>query len=92
MKTNRARHSLIKIIQTVFGYAVAVACLIWVFHGIDIDQLFANIEAINWPLALFGICVDITAYLFQSLRWRAVLTPFGVVAPEKTLKAIYAGI
>jgi uncharacterized protein (TIRG00374 family) len=83
---------LVKVIQNVFGYAVAVACLIWVFRDIQKGQLLQDMRAINWPLAACGILVDITAYLFQSLRWRAVLSPFGNISPKKTLKAIYAGI
>jgi glycosyltransferase 2 family protein len=86
------RANLVKIGQTVFGYTIAAACLIWVFHGVDLDLLLAGAAAINWPLALAGVLVDITAYLFQSLRWRAILSPFGPVSPKQTLKAIYAGI
>jgi uncharacterized protein (TIRG00374 family) len=74
------------------GYAISVACLIWVFRGVDRAELRANIRDIHWRWVVVAVCADIGTYIFQAWRWNLLLNP--VVRPSlwRSVQAIYVGL
>lgn len=74
------------------GYAIAVLCLIWVFHDIEIKELTRSIAAINWWWVAGAVFLDILSYVFQGLRWSLLLHPIGRISTFRATQAIYAGL
>jgi uncharacterized protein (TIRG00374 family) len=79
-------------VRSAAGYLIAVAALYWVFHDIDLSALSKDISNVNWPLAFFGVFVDIGRYITQSVRWNLLIRPLGKISLFKTFQALYAGI
>ena len=74
------------------GYGLAVACLVWVFHDIQLEKLWQNMPAINWWLVALAVVFDILSYVCQGYRWQLLLRAAGPVSTLKTTQAIYAGL
>ncbi len=81
-----------RLIKTVFGYLLAVACLVWVFHGIHVGRLLRYMTTINWWWVALAIGFDILSYICQGLRWQLLLRPIGDISWLQTTQAIYAGL
>ena len=79
-------------IQAASGYAIALACLIWVFHDIRVEYLFQNIKTMRWEWVALAILLDILNYVFQGWRWKLLLIPVGHTTVLRSTRAIYAGL
>jgi uncharacterized protein (TIRG00374 family) len=79
-------------IQAAAGYAIALACLIWVFHDIRVEYLFQNIKAMRWEWVALAILLDILNYVAQGWRWKLLLVPVGHTTILRSTRAIYAGL
>src|ERR1700751_686794 len=79
-------------IKPALSYMVALASLVWVFHGIHVNQLLQNVTAINWWWIAPAVIFDILGFICQGLRWRLLLKPVGDVSVLQTTQAIYAGL
>ncbi len=77
---------------TIFGYAVAVAALVWVFHDINVSSLRRDVSHVNWLLAFAGVMVDIGRYISQSVRWAFLMRPLGKISFFRTFQSLYTGI
>jgi uncharacterized protein (TIRG00374 family) len=86
--TNHPRH----FIRQLLGYAIALLCLIWVFHDIHIERLWGQLGNITWGWVILGIVFDFFAYVCQGYRWRILLKPVGNISVVKTTQAIYCGL
>ena len=75
-----------------FGYLLAAAFLIWVFHDIHFERLLQHISEINWWLVALGILCDVLSYVCTGLRWHLLLRPVGRIPVWRTTQAIYAGL
>lgn len=84
--------SLSRWIKSALGYVVALVCLIWVFHGVRVDQILKNMTAINWWWIALAVLCDILGFVSQGLRWQLLLRPIGDVSMVQTTQAIYAGL
>lgn len=84
--------SLSRWIKSALGYVVALVCLIWVFHGVRVDQILKNMTAINWWWIALAVLCDILGFASQGLRWQLLLRPIGDVSMVQTTQAIYAGL
>lgn len=78
--------------MTIAGYIFAAAALAWVFHGTKPDVLRRDFASINWPLAVFGMLVDVGRYAMQSVRWKLLLSSMCRISVFSTLRALYAGV
>jgi hypothetical protein len=85
--SDRARRT-----KAILGYALAVVFLAWVIHGTRLDQLFANVGSISWPLVGLGLACDVLSYVCAGVRWHFLLKPVGRISPLRTTQAIYAGL
>lgn len=72
--------------------ALALACLVWVFHDVNPRRLLAAMSISNWRFIGLAIIVDILTYVLQGLRWRLLLAPVGRLSCLRATQAIYAGL
>ena len=79
-------------IRMALSYALALACLIWVFHNYDFSDLFRRIVKMNLLLVAIAIISDVLSFVCQGLRWQLLLRPFGSVSLLHTTQAIYSGM
>src|SRR5574341_1278851 len=82
----------LQMIKQAFGYLLALACLVWVFHDIHLGKLLQYITNINWGWVALAIVFDILSYFCQGLRWQLLLRPVGAISSLRATQAIYAGL
>ena len=75
-----------------FGYLLAVAGLIWVFHDIRLAELPAQMTSIHWGWVGVALVCDVLTYLCQGWRWQLLLEPVGELSAWRTTQAVYAGL
>ena len=78
--------------KRILAYTFALACLVWVFHDIDIRRLLAAMSIANWRFIVLAIMVDILTYVLQGLRWKLLLAPVGRLSCMRATQAVYAGL
>jgi uncharacterized protein (TIRG00374 family) len=79
-------------LKPALGYIFAAACLVWVFHDVDVRDIWQHVRNVNpWWVALAIMC-DVLAYVCQGVRWSLLLLPVGRVSPAQSTQAIYAGL
>jgi glycosyltransferase 2 family protein len=79
-------------VKRTLAYTFAVACLIWVFHGVRPHQLLATMSIANWWYVALAIIADISTYILQALRWKVLLAPVGRLSTMRAAQGIYAGL
>lgn len=79
-------------LKPLLGYAIAAACLVWVFHDVHAGRLLQQIVAIDWRWVLLAILFDVLSYLCQGIRWRLLLRPVGHISIMRATQAVYAGL
>lgn len=83
------RHKLLKLVPV---YALAVLCLVWVFHGTDLNQLQHRLAAVSWPYLALSAMLNVAVYFANAWRWKVALLPIGRVPFRRSLKATYIGV
>ncbi|MBP2681138.1 MAG: hypothetical protein H6Q78_1001 [Candidatus Krumholzibacteriota bacterium] len=78
--------------KRVLGYLFAAACLVWVFHDIDLQEFASHMKTIAWWVVGVGIACDILSYVCQGFRWKMLLRPTGELPVIRTTQAIYVGL
>jgi glycosyltransferase 2 family protein len=78
--------------KTAAGYALAVAALAWVFHDVNLAEVFRGVATIRWDWVAAAVAFDILSYICQGLRWSLLLHPAGRISMWKTTQAVYAGL
>ena len=79
-------------IRIALSYALAIACLVWVFHDYDFSYLFRRVLRMNLLLVGMAITCDALSFVCQGLRWRLLLRPFGSISVLCATQAIYSGM
>lgn len=74
------------------GYAIAVLCLIWVFHDVQFKEMTGSMATINWWWIAAAVLFDILGYCCQGLRWSLLLHPIGHASTFQATQAVYAGL
>ena len=74
------------------GYAVSIACLIWVYRGFDWKAELPRLAATNWAWVSLAVIGDIAVYCCQGWRWNLLLRPLARLPLWKTIQAIYIGL
>jgi uncharacterized protein (TIRG00374 family) len=74
------------------GYAVSVACLLWVLKGYNFREIPADIRALDWKWVAVGVAADLLVYVAHAWRWNTLLSPVVRLRPWRTLQAIYIGL
>jgi glycosyltransferase 2 family protein len=75
-----------------FGYAVAIASLVWVFHGVDLKQVAQDFSKIAWQWIVLAVVADVSVYFVQGWRWSVLLSPLKPVPWLRSVRAVYVGI
>lgn len=86
------RATRFRVIRLVAGYAIAAACLVWVFHDVDWRKFLQGMVSIKWAWILPAVFGDTLSYVCQGLRWHFLLRPQGSLSVLRTTEAIYAGM
>jgi glycosyltransferase 2 family protein len=81
-----------RLIKPALGYFLAVACLVWVFHDVQVGRLLDSMTSVNWWWVALAIVFDILSYTCQGWRWQLLLKPVGDISLIRTTQAIYAGL
>jgi uncharacterized protein (TIRG00374 family) len=76
----------------IVGYGVAVGSLIWVLRDFHIVRALHDMANADWRLVLLGMILDVISYLFQALRWKLLLSPFGEVRLGRSTRSVFAGL
>jgi glycosyltransferase 2 family protein len=74
------------------GYSIAIASLIWVFHGFDYRQLAQDVRALHWEWVLLGVVLNLLVYVVDAWRWSVLLRPAEIVPLSECIKAIFVGL
>jgi uncharacterized protein (TIRG00374 family) len=80
------------LLKNMLGWAVAAACLAWVFHDVKLDELAQHMTSIEWAWAVLGIGFNLLIYVIQGHRWKMLLRPTGDISVLRTTQAIYVGL
>jgi uncharacterized protein (TIRG00374 family) len=75
-----------------FGYAVSIACLIWVYRGFDWKSQLPRLWATDLSWIGLAVVFDILVYVCQGWRWSVLLAPIATVPVLKSTQAIYVGL
>jgi glycosyltransferase 2 family protein len=87
-----ARNRIPKWLVPAFGYAIAIASLIWVFHQFDYRQLERDVRTLHWGWVALGILLNLLAYVVDGYRWSLILHPAEEAPPGECIKAVFVGI
>jgi uncharacterized protein (TIRG00374 family) len=74
------------------GYTIALASLIWVFHGFDYRQLGQDVRALHWGWVVLGIALNLAVYIVDAWRWSVLLSPAEIIPLNECIKAIFVGL
>ncbi len=75
-----------------FGYALSVACLVWVLYDFHVQTALEQLEDVSWKWVALGIGLDVASYVVQALRWKLLLAPFARVKMKDAVRAVFAGL
>ena len=85
-------HLRVSWLERAFGYLLAFAGLLWVFHDLQPSQLLSVMTIRSWWLVAASVFFDVLTYILQGLRWGLLLGPVGDLRPLRATQAIYAGL
>ncbi len=88
----RARRRVPSWLFPALGYAVSIACLIWVYYGFDWREQLPKLLATDWKLIALAVATDVCVYVIQGWRWSLVLRPVGRVSVLRSVQAVYIGL
>ena len=74
------------------GYAVSIASLAWILHGVDGSQIIEDLQSLRWKWVILAVLGDIGAYIWQAYRWNLLLSPVVRVPLWRSIQAIYVGL
>jgi uncharacterized protein (TIRG00374 family) len=85
------KHRIPQWIVPTFGYAIAIASLVWVFHQFDYRALEQDVRQLRWGWVFAGIVLNLAVYLLDARRWQVLLCPAESVPITECLKAVMVG-
>ena len=74
------------------GYAISIACLIWVYRGFDWKGELPKLMQTDWRWVTVAVLADVVVYVVQGWRWNLLLQPLAPVPVMQTIQAIYIGL
>lgn len=78
-------------VMHVGGYALALACLIWVFKGQPVAKTWEHLRALDWKYVTFAVLTNLSAFVCQAWRWNTLLKPVQPVSIVESSQAIFIG-
>lgn len=80
------------LLTNALGVAVAVLCLFWVFHDIDVAAAARSLRGLRWIFVPLVVLLDTASYACQGLRWSLLLGPDRPLGAARATQAVYAGL
>ena len=77
---------------TWIGYAVSLACLVWVLYDFHVREALDELANVSWRWVALAIALDVVSYVVQGLRWKFLLSPFGSVRTKHAVRAVFVGL
>src|SRR5271156_640029 len=74
------------------AWVISIACLIWVFRGVDYAELMDDMRTLKWRWVTVAILLELAVYVCQAWRWNILLSPVERLPFWPTVKAIYIGV
>jgi uncharacterized protein (TIRG00374 family) len=74
------------------GYAISVACLLWVYWGFDWKTELPRLASADGRLVAVAILADLLVYVTQGWRWSTLLRPVARSSLLRSTQAIYIGL
>lgn len=78
--------------RVLVGWALALACLAWVFHDVHPERFWRQMAGVDLRWAGLGILCDVATFASQGWRWSLLLRPLGRLSPLRATQAIYSGL
>lgn len=74
------------------GYALSIACLVWVYWGYPWHEELPKLLRVDWHWVAIGVLFEVGTYFMQGWRWSKLLSPVGEVGILRATRAVYVGI
>ena len=74
------------------GYAVSIACLLWVLKGYNFREIPADLRQLDWKWVAVGVLADLGVYVVHAWRWNTLLSPVVRLRLWRSVQAIYIGL
>lgn len=78
-------------LSSLLSYAIGLACLYWVFHGVPLRQLLDSLAGVRWWWLVPAVILDLAVYLLAAWEWRLLLSPVAKITFWQTTQALFAG-
>jgi len=88
----RNRRRLPGWVLPVLTWAIALGSLIWVFHGVDLRKMAADLLRLQWHWVAAAVIAEIMVYVIQGWRWTILLRPVGKAPVLRSIRAVYVGV
>ena len=79
-------------IPQALGYCLSAACLAWVLHGYQFNQLIPAIRSLDWWWVSLAVLCDLSVYVVHGIRWNTLLEPVAKLRLWRTVQSIYIGL
>lgn len=79
-------------LKPALGYLFAGTCLVWVFHDVDMRDVWRHVQHVNPWWATLAILCEALSYICQGARWSLLLRPVGHISIARSTQVIYAGL
>lgn len=80
-----------KWVRGIVSYAIAAACLYWVFHDVNLHELLQPLHEVRWWMIAPAVVLDLLVYVCGAWAWQLLLRPVGKVSIWQATQAVYAG-
>jgi len=81
-----------RLLRQAAGYLFAAACLVWVFHDVELGVLLQSMRSLKVSWVLVAVLFDVASYACQGWRWALLLRPLGRITTLRSTQAIYVGL
>jgi uncharacterized protein (TIRG00374 family) len=86
------RRKLPSWVPQAMGYCLSAACLVWVLHGYQFNDLIPAIRSLDWRWVVVAVLSDLSVYVVHGWRWNMLLAPVARLKLWRTVQAIYIGL
>jgi uncharacterized membrane protein YbhN (UPF0104 family) len=66
-----------RLLHSAVGFLIGAACLVWVFHDVELRPMFEAARTLRWDFVALAIVCDILSFVAQGIRWKLLLAPVG---------------
>lgn len=80
-----------KWVRGIVSYAIAAACLYWVFHDINLHDLLQPLREVRWWMIAPAVVLDLLVYVCGAWTWQLLLRPVGKASILHATQAVFAG-